>query len=192
MTADSSHPPQVVAVIGSPRRNGNTAFAVGLATDALERRGIACETIRVVDLSMSHCRGHDDCETRDACPLRDDAEAAYEKVWAADGVIFASPVHFATVSALMKLFLDRTNHRYLHGPPLTPKAAGLIAIGGQGGMKATLDTLERYLEIVCPDKPQVFTASGKADKLGEAASSPQIRESVLTMADGLATALLGS
>jgi len=183
--------PTVVAVVGSPRLRGNTVWATRLATDELERRGIRCETIRIAELKIHLCRGHDDCGTRDACPFNDDAEGAYESIWGADGLIFASPVHFATVSALMKIFLDRTNHRYLNGPPLQPKAAGLIAVGGQGGMKDTLHTLERYLEIVCPVKPPIYTAKGKADKLGEAETSSELRDSVLAMADAMADTLIG-
>jgi len=183
--------PTVVAVVGSPRPRGNTVYATRLATDELERRGIRCETIHIAELDIRLCRGHDDCDTRETCPfVDDDAEAAYEKLWAADGVILASPVHFATVSSLMKIFLDRTNHRYLQGPPLQPKVAGLIAVGGQGGMRETLRTLERYLEIVCPTMPPVLTASGKADKLGEAEASPQLRDAVLAMAAGMAAELL--
>ena len=183
--------PKIVAVVGSPRPRGNTAWATAVAVEELERRGIDCETIRIADLSIRLCRGHDDCETREDCPLIDDAEPAYEKVWAADGIIFATPVHFATVSSLMKIFLDRTNHRYLKGPPLEPRVAGLIAIGGQGGMRETLDTLERYLEIACRSEPPIFRASGKADKIGEAESSPGLRESVVAMADEMADVLLG-
>jgi multimeric flavodoxin WrbA len=183
--------PTVVAVVGSPRLRGNTVYATRLATDELERRGVRCETVHIAELKIQLCRGHDDCGERDACPFTDDAEGAYDRMWAADGLILASPVHFATVSALMKIFLDRTNHRYLKGPPLQPKVAGLIAVGGQGGMKDTLHTLQRYLEIVCPVEPPVYTAKGRADKLGEAEASSKLRDSVLAMADAMADTLLG-
>jgi len=182
--------PTVVAIVGSPRRHGNTAYATGLAVAELERRGIGCETISLAKVRLEPCLAHDDCGTRERCPRRDDAEAVFDSVWAATGLILASPVFFATVSAQMKTFMDRTNHRYLHGPALHPKAVGLIAVGGQGGLKDTLRTMERYLEIMCPEMPTVETASGIADKLGDAEKSDALRESVVAMAGRLADALL--
>lgn len=183
--------PTVVAVVGSPQPRGNTAFLTGLAVDELERRGIGCETILLARVRIDPCLSHDDCDRRASCPRRDDAETVYEKVWAADGVILASPVFFATVSAQMKLFMDRTNHRYLHGPALAPRVVGLIAVGGQGGLRETLRTMERYIEIMCPRPPRVETASGIADRIGDAERSEELRAAVTAMAARMADALLG-
>ena len=45
--------PSVVALVGSPRRYGNTAHAVGVATQELERRGVSCETVLVCDRQLA-------------------------------------------------------------------------------------------------------------------------------------------
>jgi len=43
---------------------------------------------------------------------------------------------------------------------------------------------------MCPEMPTVETASGIADKLGDAEKSDELRESVVAMAGRLADALL--
>lgn len=181
----------MVAIMGSPQPHGNTAFLTGLAVEELERRGVRCQTVSLARVRIDPCLSHDDCDSRARCPIRDDAESVYQKVWAADGLLLASPVFFATVSAQMKLFMDRTNHRYLHGPALAPKVVGLIAVGGQGGLRETLRTMERYITIMCPQRPLVVTASGLADRIGEAERSEQLRAAVTTMAARMADILLG-
>jgi multimeric flavodoxin WrbA len=182
--------PSVVAIIGSPRAHGNAAAAVATATAELERRGIRCETLPLCQYLIEPCRGHENCGTRRSCPVEDDAEEVYEKVYAADGLILATPVYFANVSAQMKAFMDRTNHRYLHGPPLAPRVAGLIAIGGQGGLKSTIAAMQRFLMISCPTPPAIEAVTGIAEKAGAARRSEQLREDLLEMARRMADVLL--
>ena len=182
----------MVAILGSPRRTGNTAYALRLATDELERRGIGTRTVALCDYAVDPCQGHDDCDARTRCPADDDADELLDLAYAADGLILATPVYFRNVSAQMKAFMDRTNGRYLRKQWMTPKAVGLMAIGAQGGLSDTVHALQRYLELVAPSGPPVEVATGHADAAGDAEGSAEVRENVLRMASRLADHLLGA
>jgi multimeric flavodoxin WrbA len=180
---------RVVALVGSPRRQGNTVFAVGLATQELERRGVTCETVMLCDLPSSVCDGDSEGETR--AGAEGDVEALLDRVWAADGLILATPVYFSNVSAQMKAFMDGTNDRFLNEQWLTPKIVGLLVIGGQGGFTDTVHALRRYLDFMAPCHPPVEVADGHADAIGEAQRSSEVRTAALAMAEHMADVLLG-
>jgi len=93
----------VVAVIGSPRRQGNTAALVGAALEELERSGCRCTTITLADLRIDACDGHRNCGELAECPLNDDMADVLEKVYAADGLILASPVYYSGVAGTMSV-----------------------------------------------------------------------------------------
>jgi multimeric flavodoxin WrbA len=179
--------PTVLALVGSPRRQGNTVFAVQVAAEELARRGVDCESVLLCDYMVRLCESDPD---RNECGEEDGAEVLLDRVWAADGLILATPIHFCTVSAQMKAFMDRTNDRFLRQQWLAPKAVGLMAIGGQGGFTDTINTMRRYLELIAPSGPPTAVATGHADAVGEAQQSDEVRAAALTMAARMADILL--
>jgi multimeric flavodoxin WrbA len=179
--------PKVLALIGSPRRQGNTVFAVEIATQELARRGMDCESVLLCDYTVRLCEAD---PGRQVCGgVEDDAELLLDRVWAADGLILATPVHFCNVSAQMKAFMDRTNDRFLRKQWLAPKVVGLMAIGGQGGFTDTIKAMRRYLELVAPSEPPIAVATGHADGVGEAQRSDEVRAAALAMATRMADIL---
>ena len=181
--------PKVVALVGSPRRLGNTVTAVQIAAEELARRGVDCEAVMLCDYMIRLCEAD---PGRQVCGgAEDDAELLLDAVWAADGLILATPIHFCNVSAQMKAFMDRTNDRFLRKQWLAPKAVGLLAIGGQGGFTDTITAMRRYLELVAPSGPPIEIATGHADAVGEAERSQEVRAAAVAMAARLADILLG-
>jgi multimeric flavodoxin WrbA len=179
--------PRVVALVGSPRRQGNTVYAVGVAAGELERHGVGCDTVMLCDVMTSLCRAD---PGRYVCGDLDDAtEALLDRVWSADGLILATPIHFCNVSAQMKAFMDRTNDRFLRRQWLAPKVVGLMAIGGQGGFTDTIGAMRRYLELIAPSGPPIEVATGHADAVGEAQQSEEVRAAALAMAARMADIL---
>jgi multimeric flavodoxin WrbA len=177
-----------VALVGSPRRQGNTAAAVGVATRELERRGVDCETVMLCDFTASLLAA--DPGRQVSAGAEDCAEALLDLVWAADGLILATPIHFCNVSAQMKAFMDSTNDRYLDKRWLTPRAVGLLAIGAQAGFTETIAALRRYLDLLAPSRPPVEVATGHADAIGEGQRSQKVRDEARTMAVRMADILL--
>ena len=103
--------PKVVAVIGSPRRHGNTAALVDAALEELERSGCECTRIMLADKRIEFCSGHVFCGEL-ACPHDDDMAGILDQVYAADGLLLATPIYYENVSGQMKTFMDRNATRY--------------------------------------------------------------------------------
>jgi multimeric flavodoxin WrbA len=172
MTAPDSRP-KVVAVIGSPRRRGNTATLVDAALEELERSVCDCTRIVLADKRIEFCSGHVFCGER-ACPHDDDMAGILETVYAADGLILATPIYYENVSGQMKTFMDRNATRYYGGEHLAPKVVGLIAVAGESDAEDTLAAMRRFLTLSNPEEPPVVALGGLADKPGEAAQDAEL------------------
>jgi multimeric flavodoxin WrbA len=166
--------PEVVAVTGSPRRHGNTVALVDAALEELERCGCRCTRIMLAELHIDACDGHDNCGELAACLLDDDMADVLETVYAADGLILASPVYYENVSSQMKAFMDRNATRYYHDEWLAPKIVGLIAVAMESGLDDTLAAMRRFVTLSNPQEVPTLSMGGYADKPGEAAADAKL------------------
>ena len=162
--------PHVVAVIGSPRPNGNTVALVDAALAELERCGCRCTRIMPAELQIAACDGHDDCGQRTTCAHEDDMAAVLEKVYAADGLILASPVYYENVTSQMKAFIDRNAFPYYHDEFLSPTIVGLIAVATESGLDDTLSALRRFVVLSSSQEVPTLSLGGYAQKPGDAAA----------------------
>jgi multimeric flavodoxin WrbA len=161
----------VVAIIGSPHRKGNSVALVDSALDELERSGCDCTRIVLSDKRINACDGHTDCGER-VCPHDDDMADVLEQVYAADGLILATPVYFENVSGQMKTFIDRTATRYYHEQWLAPKVVGLIAVAAESDPGDTLAALQRFVALSNPEEVPTVALGALADKPTDAAKDP--------------------
>jgi multimeric flavodoxin WrbA len=97
----------IVAVYGSPRRNGNTARALSRAVAGARDAGADVDEIVLRDLKMSPCLEIYGCKTEGRCVIPDDFHSVAQRLLAAKGLMLASPVFFYTVSAHTKILMDR-------------------------------------------------------------------------------------
>jgi multimeric flavodoxin WrbA len=172
MTAPDSRP-KVVAVIGSPRRRGNTATLVEAALEELERGGCECTRIVLAERHIEFCNGHVYCGER-ACPHDDDMAGILEQVYAADGLILATPIYYENVSGQMKTFMDRNATRYYHEEWLAPKVVGLIAVAAESSADDTLAAMRRFVALSNPEELPMVALGGCADKPGAAAEDAEL------------------
>jgi len=100
---------KIIALMGSPRRNGNSTLLAGSIIAGAKSQGARVQTVRLHGMNIRPCTACDKCHAADDrfCVIRDDMQKLYPKVVAADGIIYASPVYWFTVSAQLKLFMDR-------------------------------------------------------------------------------------
>jgi len=137
---------RVLAIMGSPRRNGSGAQAVREIEARLRAEGdVELDVLHLADVDLQMCRGCFSCvrNGEGTCPLRDDRARIEERIEAADGIILVSPGYVQSVSGLMKNFMDRmayTNHR----PRFFGKKLMLVANGG-AGLKRTLATMRNAI-----------------------------------------------
>lgn len=180
---------RVVAVVGSPRARGNTSSLVDIVLEELSRRGAHCQKVMLGSYLIRPCLGHEDCATLPVCPQSDDADDLFETVYDADALILATPVYFEDVSAQMKLFIDRTCHRYYHDQLLPARVFGLLAIAAETGAQATIDTLKRFVALSSSGSVKLVELTGLADKPGDALADDGLVERTRQMADEIAVAL---
>ncbi|MCL2336539.1 MAG: flavodoxin family protein [Firmicutes bacterium] len=139
---------QVAAFNGSPNKEGNTYHALKTVAAELEKAGIATEIIQVGNKLIRGCLACGKCakNKNEKCVTDDEVNQWIQKIKAADGIIFGSPVHYASIGATMKAFLDRAFYvAGANGNLFRHKVgAAVVAVRRTGGMTA-LDQLNHYL-----------------------------------------------
>ncbi len=189
LNADQPEKPVVVAVVGSPRAAGNTSYLVDVALDELARRGLTAEKIMLSEHRVLPCEGHDECEDLAACPLDDDAGAILERMYAADGLILATPVYYENVSGQLKILIDRNCFNNSHEIWLRARSVGLIAVADSTGLDETIDALRRFVALSSDKKVKPLSAAGLAYHEGDAAGNAALVAAVREMARAMAAAL---
>ncbi|MDD5190340.1 MAG: flavodoxin family protein [Dehalococcoidales bacterium] len=159
---------KILALVGSPRKNGNTNFLVDQALEEAEKSGADTEKIMLADLSMSPCLGHENCGSFETCLQKDGGTAVLHKFLEADGLILASPVYYYDVTAWMKIFIDRNYFLYRHGLKSKARAAGLIVVAGGTGIEDTVHTLDKLVNAsTIISRENRFLLTGIAGRPGE-------------------------
>lgn len=97
----------VLAVIGSPRKGGNTDILVSQIAAGARAGGAKVEVLRLGDLTIEECNGCHACRRSELCSKDDDMRGIYAQIAAADAIVFGTPVYWYGPTALMKAFIDR-------------------------------------------------------------------------------------
>ena len=140
---------KVVAINGSPHKEGNTYHALRVVGSKLEENGIEFEIIHVGNKEVRGCMACGKCrKTQDfKCSMTSDSVNEWiQVIKEADGIIISSPVYFSGVAGTMKSFLDRLFYVSLsNGNFFRHKVgAAVVAVRRTGG-SSTLDTLNHFL-----------------------------------------------
>ena len=103
---------KVVAVVGTYRRGRTIDTAVEEALRGARDGGAETEKIQLLDKHIAFCTNCRACtqtpgSDRGCCVLDDDMAAILETLEQADAYIFACPVNYYSVTALMKRFIER-------------------------------------------------------------------------------------
>jgi multimeric flavodoxin WrbA len=98
---------KIIAIYGSPRREGNTSTLLKQAVAGARSEGASVEEIVLRDYKISPCLEIYNCIKTGECAIRDDFPEILEKVESSAGIMLASPIFFYTVSAHTKIFMDR-------------------------------------------------------------------------------------
>jgi len=98
---------KVLGVIGSPRKQGNTAALVEKVLEGARASGAETETVYLGQIDLNPCRACEDCKKTSRCVQRDGMQDVYDKIAGSRALVLASPVYFDQVSAQTKMFIDR-------------------------------------------------------------------------------------
>jgi multimeric flavodoxin WrbA len=158
----------ILAIIGSPRLDGNTNYLTDIALEEARKSGAQTEKITISQYKVNPCLGHVDCADFDSCQQRDDVSQILDKFCQADGVILATPVYYYNVSAQMKIFIDRNYFLYKHDQKSRARAVGIIVVAGGDDIDDTLRTLKHFLSASFNvSKDRKFEVCGSASQPGD-------------------------
>lgn len=101
---------KIMAIIGSPRKGGNTEILTDKMIEGCKNKGeVEVEKFFIIDKDIKYCDGCLTCFSSNErkCLIKDDMEGILERMEQCDGFIFATPNHVRTVTAPMLNFLTR-------------------------------------------------------------------------------------
>jgi len=183
---------KVVIVLGSPRKNGNSATLARRAAEGARETGADVEMFYLHDMHIKPCTACDFCiaDTMRDCNINDDMESLYPKLREADALIIASPIYWFMVSAQTKLFIDRC---YALGGPqgyvLKGKKAGIILTYGDSDPfnSGAVNAIRMFQDIFAYIGVSIVDiVYGSAMKAGEIASDGQLMARAYRMGKRLA------
>lgn len=102
---------KLIAINGSPRKNGNTAQLLKSAMNGAQSVGAETEIFNLYSMNFKGCTSCFYCKLKSkehgTCAMKDDLSPVLEKIKTADAIIFGSPIYFMNLSAGMVAFLER-------------------------------------------------------------------------------------
>jgi multimeric flavodoxin WrbA len=169
---------KVLILKGSPRERGNSALLSDAVAEGARDSGAEVESIYLHALRILPCSACEACREPGICVLEDDMRDLLPKVAAADSILLATPVYWFTLSAQLKLCIDRwyafqaSGWRELHG-----KRFGVILTYGDtdlytsGAVNAihTFETMARFLH-----SPIVGIVHGSLSDVGDVEKHPEL------------------
>ena len=99
----------VLVLLGSPRKKGNSATLAEHIIKGAESEGSEIETLYLHGMKIGPCQSCYACQKPDSkgCAIDDDMQIIYPKLIESDTWVIASPVYWFNMSAQTKLFMDR-------------------------------------------------------------------------------------
>lgn len=169
---------KVLVLGGSPRQKDSYQVCEEIKTLLNKQLAeeVAFEYVRLAKLNIGECYGCELCLTKgeNFCPLKDELSGLVEKMKAADGLIFASPVYAYQVTGSFKKVVDRLSYLF-HRPELIGKPVLTLVTSAGGGIRPT----QKYLRLVacgwgCSLSEQIAVVSTRyfKDRWGKGLQDP--------------------
>jgi len=99
---------KILALIGSPRKGGNTDILVDQILQGSKTIGHTSEKLYLYDYEISPCIDCRNCKKGDyVCTLNDEMQEIYPKMQVADLIIFGTPLYWFGPTGKIKLLMDR-------------------------------------------------------------------------------------
>lgn len=136
---------KVLMINGSPRKDGNTEIALKEMEKIFAANGIETETVQVGDKDIRGCIACGFCKKAGRCVFDDSVNELAPKLEAADGLVVASPVYYASANATLVALLQRL---FCSTPfSKSMKVGAAVAAARRGGLTATYDELNKFFAI---------------------------------------------
>jgi len=100
---------KVVGIVSSPRKGMNTDTLVTKVLEGSHSIGAETEKIYLNDLEIKPCQACDRSPAPDYCFYKDGMEKIYDALETADALVIGTPAYYDSISAQLKLLIDRSN-----------------------------------------------------------------------------------
>ena len=100
---------KIVAILGSPRKKGNTAKVLSMFKDKIGEEH-QVEIINISEYKVGGCLGCWKCKEKTdepGCVQNDDAAVIFDKLIEADAIVYATPLYCWGFTAQIKPLIDR-------------------------------------------------------------------------------------
>ena len=132
---------KVLIINGSPRVNGNTTIAIREMEQVFAENGVETETVQIGMKDVRGCIACGHCAEAGKCVFDDVVNELAPKFEAADGLVIASPVYYASANATLIACLDRLFYSTHFNK--TMKVGASVVCARRGGCSATFDELDK-------------------------------------------------
>ena len=155
----------VMVVWASPNVDGLTAAAKDRIVEGITRAGGTAESLHLCRQKLQSCQacgnGWGPCRQEGRCVLEDDFAEIYDRLIAAQGIVFVTPVYWHDVAERLKCLLDRLRRCETGRGRLAGKPCLLVACaGGTGnGAISCLHNMEQpvgHMKMQCVDRLPVI------------------------------------
>ena len=136
---------KVLILNGSPRVNGNTSIAIREMENVFRNSGVEVTTIQIGNKDIRGCIACNQCSEIGKCVFDDIVNELAPLFEAADGLVIASPVYYASANATLIACLDRLFYSTSFDKSM--KVGASVVCARRGGCSATFDELNKFFTI---------------------------------------------
>lgn len=104
---------KIIALLGSPLLDGNTARLLDEAIRGAEEAGCEVEKLEVAHMDVLPCMEFFQCKGSETCLIQDEMEGIFARFREMDGLIIATPVMTMGIPGRLKSFIDRFQVFYM-------------------------------------------------------------------------------
>jgi multimeric flavodoxin WrbA len=161
---------KALAIVGSARKDGNTAALARIVLDELEKEGIETELIQLAGMEIKSCKACYKCIKKKKCVIEDDViNEVIAKMIEADAIIIGSPTYFCNVSSEIKALIDRAGLVGLTNGYLFKRKIGAAVVAvRRAGSSNVFDAINKFFfinQMIVPGS--VYWNMGIGGKPGE-------------------------
>ena len=174
----------VLLLNGSPHANGNTAVALREMEKVFAENGVRTETVLLGNRAIRGCTACSACGRLGRCVFDDVVNELAPKFEAADGLVVASPVYYASANATLIACLDRLF--YSTSFDKTMKVGASVVCARRGGCSAAFDELNKFFTVSnMPVVSSQYWNSVHGRDMGEAVMDEEGLQTMRTLANNM-------
>lgn len=175
---------KVLILNGSPRINGNTSIAVKELEKTFDKNNVETEIIQVGNKAVRGCIACCKCVETGKCVFDDIVNEIAPKFEAADGLIVASPVYYASANATLVAVMQRLFFSTHFNKAM--KVGASVVVARRGGCSSTFDELNKFYTITgMPVVSSQYWNSVHGRTIGEAAKDLEGLQIMRTLANNM-------